>query len=130
MIPKIDIYCDSNTLAGGIWIPQVEKGYRIMYSRKLTVNEGEFSAMLVALELAKGLLIDTREIRIYSDSRLVVDAITKGWIKAPNLIPYYKKCSFTYLQLLDHNVKILWIPREQNSIADKISYGKHGGEEL
>ena len=124
-LPLIEIYCDSTTKAAGIYIPQIGKGKQIIYDIIKTVNEGEFEAMLIALEYAKYLLGNAFNINIYSDSQLVVKNITKGWkIRANNLKEISEQCKVSFAGMAHLGVNIHWIPREQNKIADALSYGK------
>jgi len=74
---------------------------------KATNNEMEYQALLNAL-------LDERskEATIFTDSRLLVGQLTKGWkVKAPNLRKINIKC---LKMLKERKAKLLWIPREEN----------------
>src|SRR3990167_10149815 len=78
-----------------------------------TNQEAEYAAMILALTFAKD------GDSIYSDSRLVVNQLTKNeynhyhkWkIKAPNLIPFYNRANEL---LKSKKIEIKWISREEN----------------
>jgi probable phosphoglycerate mutase len=84
----------------------------------MTCNEAEYSALIFAMEQA--LKYPTREVRIFSDSRLVVEQM-RGWIrvhsatlralnqKARALAERFERITFTH------------IPRERNQLADAIA---------
>jgi len=120
----IDIYCDSSTTGYGIYVPMTKQGFKGAYTEKKTVNEGEFIAMLSALTVAEELCMTSNEIIIYSDSQLVVNSLTKNWtVRASNLIPWVEKCREKYAALIPHGIRVHWIPREKNQIADALSHG-------
>jgi ribonuclease HI len=82
--PQIVIYTDGSALGnpgpGGYGIvlqfknqyKEVSQGYR--YS---TNNRMELLAIIVALEMLK---TEGRDVIIYSDSKYVIDSVTKGWV--------------------------------------------------
>ncbi|MBI1288208.1 MAG: ribonuclease HI [Flavobacteriales bacterium] len=51
---------------------EVSQGYRLT-----TNNRMELLAIIVALEMLK---VSDREVIIYSDSKYVIDSVTKGWV--------------------------------------------------
>ena len=82
--PQIVIYTDGSALGnpgpGGYGIvlsfkgqyKEVSQGYRLT-----TNNRMELLAIIVALEMLK---VSDREVIIYSDSKYVIDSVTKGWL--------------------------------------------------
>jgi ribonuclease HI len=83
-LPQIVIYTDGSALGnpgpGGYGIvlqfknqyKEISQGYR-----HTTNNRMELLAIIVALEMLK---VDDREVIIYSDSKYVIDSVTKGWV--------------------------------------------------
>lgn len=81
---RIDIYTDGaasgNPGPGGYGIVMQAGPYQKEFSggfRRTTNNRMELLAIIVAL---RKLRQEGHEVHIYSDSRYVVDAITKGWV--------------------------------------------------
>ncbi len=118
MKPSITIYTDGaargNPGPGGYGIVLLSGQHRKELSggyRYTTNNRMELMAVIVALEALK---IEGSAVTVYTDSRYVADAVTKGWVfnwvakrfkdkKNPDLwlrfLEIYKK----------HNVKFLWV---------------------
>lgn len=99
-----------------------ENGKLIAWRNKsapaMTCNEAEYAALIFALEQA--LSYGPHEVRVFSDSRLVVEQM-RGWIrvrssqlrrlhqKARDLTARFERVTFTH------------IPRERNQLADAIA---------
>ena len=93
----------------------------------MTCNEAEYAALIFALEQA--LSLGTKEVKVFSDSRLVVEQM-RGWIRvrssqlrrlhqrARNLVAQFERVTFTH------------IPREQNQLADAIADEAINGQSL
>lgn len=118
MKPSITIYTDGaargNPGPGGYGIVMLSGQHRKELSggyRYTTNNRMELMAVIVALEALK---IEGSDVTVYTDSRYVADAVTKGWVfnwvakrfkdkKNPDLwlrfLEIYKK----------HNVKFIWV---------------------
>jgi ribonuclease HI len=118
MKPSITIYTDGaargNPGPGGYGIVMISGQHRKELSggyRYTTNNRMELMAVIVALEALK---IEGSAVTVYTDSRYVADAVTKGWVfnwvakrfkdkKNPDLwlrfLEIYKK----------HNVKFIWV---------------------
>lgn len=80
----ITIYTDGSSLgnpgAGGYGVVLISGPHRKELSagfRQTTNNRMELMAVCVALEALK---IEGSEVTIYSDSKYVVDAVSKGWV--------------------------------------------------
>ena len=83
-MPEITIYTDGSALGNpgpggygavlisGRFRKEVSQGYRLT-----TNNRMELLAVCVALEMLK---FEGSDVTIYSDSKYVVDAVTKGWL--------------------------------------------------
>lgn len=82
-----------------------------------TNNIAEYSAIIRALEIAKN--NGENELEIRSDSELVIKQINRKYkIRIPHLKKLKRKIDFISNEI---NVKFIWIPREQNVIADELS---------
>jgi ribonuclease HI len=81
---------------------------------KKTNNEMEYHALLKALETCK------KGDEILTDSQLVVGQTTKGWkIKKEHLRPLVEKAKKL---IAKKNVRILWVPRSENSAGKLLEY--------
>ncbi|MBE6194961.1 MAG: ribonuclease HI [Rikenellaceae bacterium] len=83
-MPQITIYTDGSSLgnpgAGGYGVVLISGPHRKELSqgfRLTTNNRMELMAACVALEALK---FDGSDVTLYSDSKYVVDAVTKGWV--------------------------------------------------
>lgn len=87
------------------------------YLGRKTNNEAEYTALLRLLEEAKKR--GENEIEIYGDSKLVVCQVKREWkINKPHLLELARQA----WALMDGmNVKLLWVPREKNKLADALS---------
>lgn len=62
------------------------------YIGKTTNNRAEYKAVIEALERAKG--VGAEEVKVYSDSRLVVNQLEGNWkVKSEEIRPLHKKAS-------------------------------------
>ena len=122
--PQITIYTDGaargNPGPGGYGIVLLSGEFRKEMSegyRHTTNNRMELLAVIVALEVLK---IEGSEVTIYTDSKYVADAVTKGWVldwvkkrfkgkKNPDLwlrfLEIYKK----------HVIKFVWVKGHANN---------------
>jgi len=92
-------------------------GYKYLGPR-FTNNEAEYQGLIHGLQECRGLGLCSLE--VYGDSKLVIEQMNKKWkVKAPNLKILWKLAN----ELLDPKCtyKFIWIPREQNSIADALA---------
>ena len=73
-MPQITIYTDGSVAAllAGPHRKELAQGYRLT-----TNNRMELTAVCVALEALK---FEGSDVTLYSDSKYVVDAVTKGWV--------------------------------------------------
>lgn len=109
----IKIYIDGGTRNNNICLVDGDKTIvktRNGLSGKPTNNELEYMALLYALNYItnnyKG-----RNVKIYSDSMLVVKQINKVWrITTPTLTPLWEKC----MKLMNEKIKIGWVSRDFN----------------
>jgi len=133
-MPKVTIYTDGgasgNPGPGGYGIVLLSGEHRKEMSggfRLTTNNRMELLAVIIALETLK---FDGTDVTIYSDSKYVVDAITKGWVfgwekkgfakkKNPDL---WKRFLKIYTK---HKVEFVWVKghagNELNEVADRLA---------
>lgn len=87
------------------------------YLGKKTNNEAEYQALISVLTEAKKRGISDIEIR--GDSRLVIEQVSKKWkINVPHL---RELAARAWEQMEGARVKLVWVPREKNKIADELS---------
>lgn len=78
----------------------------------LTNNEAEWNALVQALSWA--ILKDETNLKIYSDSQLVVNQFNGLYqCKNPDLV-WYLDCAKKLVKEGNLNVELVWIPREKN----------------
>lgn len=66
---------------------------------------------------------DIKNIEVFGDSKLVIEQLNGKWkCKSQNIKPYFEHAMklFEYLTTIK-NIKLIWIPREKNTIADKLA---------
>ena len=133
-MPAVTVYTDGgasgNPGPGGYGIVMLSGQHRKEINggfRLTTNNRMELLAVIIALETLK---FDGTDITIYSDSKYVVDAVTKGWVfnwekknfakkKNPDL---WKRFLKIYPK---HSVKFVWVKghagNELNEVADRLA---------
>ncbi len=102
---------------------------------KMTNNIAEYLGLLKGIQRVKKEIKEPFELMIYGDSRLVVETVGKrwGWSKAKihwnphKQAPYLKAMLEKVLKELEElNYQTVWIRRDKNTEADKLSnYDKH-----
>lgn len=83
-------------------------------------NVGEYRAFIAILEYLKGKGMHRMPIRIYGDSKLVIEQMFGRWkIKKGHYVFYAHKAA----NLLSGfpNIEGVWIPRDENYLADELS---------
>lgn len=84
---------------------------------KRTNNEAEYLACIRGLERAKN--IGDEKVNIFCDSEFLVKQLKGEYaIKSAQLKPLYEVASELLKEL---NAKIMWVPREENSVADSLA---------
>ena len=93
-------------------------GWHNQAARAMTCNEAEYAALIFALEEA--LALAPKEVRVFSDSRLVVEQM-RGWIRvhSDNLRPLHRRARQLAGQF--ERISFTHIPRERNQLADAIA---------
>src|SRR6187397_2599242 len=81
-------------------------------------NAAEYEACVVGLETA--LALGAKKLRIFGDSSLIINQISKRWkVRSESLAPYQ-----TYLETLTdqlEKVEYTYLPREENQFADALA---------
>ncbi len=91
------------------------KGYK--YLGIMTNNEAEYQSVILLLTMAKQFNISSIEVR--GDSSLVVNQMNGVWkVKEPRMKALKAEAQSI---MTDMKVTFKWVPREENSNADKLS---------
>jgi ribonuclease HI len=86
------------------------------YTGKGTNNEAEYSGLILALKHA--LTYSYTSLKVFSDSQLIVKQMRGIYrVESSSLRPLYEK-AYTLACQLDFEIN--WVPREQNTEADRI----------
>ncbi len=89
------------------------------FSERSTNNAGEYTGLVVLLE--SGLLPRISDIEIFGDSQLAVRQVRSLYsVNSKHILPLYN----AVMDLLEQyrNVKLEWVTRERNSMADELSH--------
>lgn len=83
-------------------------------------NVAEYYAFYYCLENLKKMGLNKNSIEIYGDSKLVVEQMNGRWrVKKGLYVDAFKKA---YCMLKEFSkTKVIWIPREENNLADYLS---------
>ncbi len=140
---RINIYTDGSSLGnpgpGGYGIilefngktKELSKGYRLT-----TNNRMELLAVIVALESIK---TKKHSITVYSDSKYVIDSITKGWVNSwKNKNFKGKKNKDLWLKYLsihkDFEIKFQWVKghngHPENERCDQLAVAAASGKSM
>ncbi len=137
-MPNLKIYTDGGArgnpgpAACGAVIKN-EKGEIILEASKFigiaTNNQAEYRALILALEKAREILslgknaksyIKNKNLECYLDSELVVKQLNREYkIKNEGLKPLFAQARDLISNF--NSVKFIYIPREQNKLADKLA---------
>ena len=96
-------------------------------------NVAEYQALSRGLDVLSVKRPDgISELRIYGDSKLVIEQVSLNWkVKAEHLKKYRDGCS-AQIRLYEKEgcrVYLEWIPREQNKLADRLAQDAADGME-
>ena len=102
------VYCDSSTREA-CYVIEEQDPVIVSYSEQVTVNVGEYMAVILALEEAKRLGLE--QVEVLTDSQLVFMQVVGHW-----------QCRCKHLLLFRDRVRELllspfilrWVPREEN----------------
>jgi ribonuclease HI len=98
----------------------LDAGYGIIGKGKgMTNNVAEYNALIQALEKIKQLKLDNERIVVKSDSKLVINQMKGVWkTRALLVLPLFRKAQKLVSGI---DVDFEWVPREENSEADRLS---------
>ena len=108
----VHIYIDGGTRNSNICLVNKDTSECIVKYRRgnPTNNELEYLALLYALEYV-GSKFPDKYVRIYSDSKLIVNQINGKWrVTTETLRPLYVKCK----PMMNEKIKLVWISRKFN----------------
>jgi len=96
---------------------EISQGYRLT-----TNNRMELLSVIVALEALK---LRGSEVTIYSDSKYVVEAVEKGWLKEWVKKDFKKKKNRDlWLRFLEvykkHKVRFVWVKGHANNVENNV----------
>ncbi|MGN0007452.1 MAG: ribonuclease HI [Alistipes sp.] len=123
----ITIYTDGSALgnpgAGGYGVVLLcgERRKELSAGFRLTTNNRmELMAVCVALEALK---IPNSDVTVYSDSKYVVDAVTKGWVFGWQKKRFAgKKNADLWIRFLEiyrrHNVRFVWVKGHAETVEN------------
>ena len=121
----LNVYADAAVYARRTGLGAVIKDARgnVIAWRKHAIgamsnNEAEYEAVIFALQQVRGL--EPREVRVFSDSRLVVEQL-RGWIRVKNEALRAKHKRALELAAEFERVVFYHIPRAQNQLADAMA---------
>lgn len=133
-MPEVTVYTDGgasgNPGPGGYGMVMLSGQHRKEINggfRLTTNNRMELLAVIIALETLK---FDGTDVTIYSDSKYVVDAVTKGWVFNWEKKNFAKKKNpdmwKRFLKIYPkHSVKFVWVKghagNELNEVADRLA---------
>jgi ribonuclease HI len=143
MAKKVIIYTDGaargNPGPGGYGVVLISGDHRKELSQgyKMTTNNRmELLAVIAGLEALKK---ENLDVRIYSDSKYVVDAVVKGWLfswektgfKKKKNIDLWKRFLKVYAK---HHVEFIWVKGHnnirENELCDKLAVESSKGKDL
>lgn len=128
-MPQVTIYTDGSALGnpgpGGYGVvllappchrKELSAGFRLT-----TNNRMELMAVCVALEALK---VSPCNVTIYSDSKYVVDAIEKGWLRQWAAKQFKNKKNpdlwMRYIRASEgHNVRLIWVKGHANNVENE-----------
>ncbi|MCD8049611.1 MAG: ribonuclease HI [Clostridia bacterium] len=144
---KIDLYtdgaCSGNPGKGGYGAILCYNGHEKVISEgfeRTTNNRMELLAAIVGLEALK----EPCEVKLYSDSKYLVDAIEKGWVYSWKKRGWKKSDGKPALnrdlweriltQLARHKVELVWLKghagHEYNERCDSLAVAAYNGDNL
>ena len=97
-----------------------QNGIRIGNSSYITSNIMEYFGLMLALDYIEENGFINDEITIFSDSQLMVNQVNGRFTcRSVKLLPFYIE-AVRFLEGRE-NIKLEWISREQNTLADELS---------
>ena len=108
--------------SGAVVIDQQQRrwtGYKYL-GEGYTNNEAEYEGLIIGLKYLLNQRMQTRKIEIQGDSKLVINHMLGLWTFN---VKHLQKKQREAQDLMSHftDVTLNWIPREKNSVADRLS---------
>jgi ribonuclease HI len=98
----------------------LSEGKYLGHGKGYSNNVAEYSGFIRALEFLEETGLRKKQICGRGDSRLVIEQIQGYWkVRGGLYVPYYQKAKVLYKKF--PHLKLLWIPREQNEVGDRLS---------
>lgn len=86
-----------------------------------TNNVAEYTGLVRALEKARELKLTGEHLQVFGDSKLVVCQVGGQWkVRDKKLAPLYLRAKELAAEFA--RVDLVWVPREHNKVADRLSY--------
>ena len=111
--------------ACGVIIKQEDKilwttSHYVGHGALMSNNVAEYSGIITALEYLLINQFQKNKITFYGDNMMSINQMSGTWKCRGGLyVPYFRKAK--ELSNMFTNIKFIWIPREQNYIADELS---------
>jgi len=111
---------------GNVSLAKVSKVIGI--GKGMTNNVAEYTALIEALTKTRELGLAEEQIKVKSDSKLVVNQMNAKWrVKASHIIPLHRKA----MELArGFDIVFEWVPREENAEADSLCRIAYEGRSL
>lgn len=85
-----------------------------------TNNVAEYHAVIAALEWLLSARLQEEPVMLVSDSQLVVFQLSGEYtVRSPLLLPLFRRT--VRLMKRFRSIRVQWVPREQNELADRLS---------
>ena len=116
------IYRDDNVIFEKAWTQDDDN---------LTNNVAEYKALMYGLFTLKHIFNRKEDtLEIYGDSKLVIEQVQGNWkVDMKHLKSKTIACQILIREMGESKIKLEWIPREQNKIADKLAQDASDGIE-
>jgi ribonuclease HI len=102
----------------------IQEGYGLAcdpFSNQASNNVAEYIGLIKALEFIVNRELSDNEVVIRGDSQLIIRQMTGSYsVNSERLLPFHAQARALARQIKD--IKFLWIPREQNANADRLSH--------
>jgi ribonuclease HI len=132
MYNKMEIYFDGaakkNPGPSGVGAVIIYEGKQYPYYKAIghaTNNQAEYNGLILGLEELRKLdfkdIKDIKDIKVYGDSNLVIKQMSGLWKINNEELRKLWKYAHEIIDELQLKVSFIHIPREQNSVADRLA---------
>ena len=143
MACEVTIYTDGaasgNPGPGGYGVVLISGKHRLEKSRGFRLTTNNRMELMAVIDGLESLKIPNCNVTVYTDSRYVADAVSKGWLfqwESKNF--KNKKNQDLWVRFLriyrQHNVKFIWIRghsnNTENELCDRLAVGAYAGKNL